>query len=491
MNDIIIGKYRVIRKIGAGGMASVFLAVHKDIPNLHVVLKKLGDPELVERFKREADKLAALDGHPGICQIKHFFDHDDVFYIAMEYIDGQTLQELVEGEGPLDLGQALLLARTILDILESAHSLGICHRDIKPTNIMIDKKGNLKIIDFGLAKSDSDPQLTHVGTSLGSPLYMAPEQFNPSEGLNYIPCDLYAVGIALYFMLTGHLPHSGNNLYQIIEAKGQAQVPRPTLFNPDIPPGVEATILKAIAHDPRDRFASAAEMKSALVSGPRNIDDILEKYGKNTTSAGEATVILNPGDQTVASIPLTRDMPTSQGSGARRRFRAWMVPVGVLALAALGFALESLLTGSPDDGARQTESQLAGSPAPVDSIPPATGDPDLSSAGDVHLDDQPVDHALAGSPPARQTPRPATESSHASPAQAARGELVVGSWPVLGAGIFVNGVDTQHTTPFTLSLGAGEYKIKVVLITDGVPQEQEESIQITAGQSQKKIFRFN
>jgi len=246
-------------------MATVFLASHVDVPNLKTVLKKLTDPKLADRFRREADKLALLDGYSGICQIKHFFEHDGDFYIVMEYIDGPTLDELVKADPPPDLERVLQITRAILTTLEYAHRQGIVHRDIKPTNIMIDRVGQVKIIDFGVAKGEADTDLTQVGTSLGSPRYMAPEQFSPKGALDWVRCDIYAVGVTLYYLLARSLPFRGANIYEMCQAKQQDDLPPPSHFNALIPPEVDAVVARAMARDPGDRFATAAEMRAALV----------------------------------------------------------------------------------------------------------------------------------------------------------------------------------------------------------------------------------
>ena len=264
MMDEFVGKYKILRSIGAGGMASVFLASHRDVPNLKNILKKLTDPQLADRFKREADKLAQLDGHIGVCQIKHFFEHNGDFYIVMEHIEGPTLEELVKSDSPPDVPRAVEITRSILATLDFAHRKGIIHRDIKPTNIMIDRHGQVKIIDFGVAKGEADPELTQSGTSLGSPRYMAPEQFNLTENIDWIRCDLYAVGVTLYYLLTHEHPFKGDNVYEICAAKQRNNVKPPSQINPAIPLALEAVALKAMACDPGLRYATATEMRSAL-----------------------------------------------------------------------------------------------------------------------------------------------------------------------------------------------------------------------------------
>ncbi len=278
MNDEYIGNYRILKKIGAGGMAQVYLGVHKDIPNLKVVLKILSDPRLVERFKQEADKLALLDGHGNICQIKHFFNHGDDFVIAMEYIDGVTLDDVIKEKGSLPVDESLQIISDVLSTLQFAHEKGIFHRDIKPSNIMIDSRGRVKIIDFGIAKAKTDPNLTIAGSSCGTPSYMPPEQFNPTEDIDYALVDIYAVGTSLFYMLTGKLPFTADNQFALRDAKLFNDPPKPRDLNSEIPKEVEGLILKALAKEPRDRYLSASEMKTAVDSmrGDAKVADLTE-----------------------------------------------------------------------------------------------------------------------------------------------------------------------------------------------------------------------
>ncbi len=264
MQDQFIGNYQILRKIGAGGMASVYLAVHRDVPNLKVVLKVLSDPRLVERFRQEADKLALLDGNAHICQIKHFFNHGDEIVIAMEYIDGEALDQTIKDKGKLPADEALDITSEVLDTLAFAHEKGVFHRDIKPSNIMVDRRGQVKIIDFGIAKSANDPTLTMAGSSCGTPSYMAPEQFNPTDQINYALADVYATGTTLFFLLTGQLPYKGDNPFALRDAKLFTEPAKPRDIDPSIPKPLEQIILKSIASDPEKRFGSVMEMKEAI-----------------------------------------------------------------------------------------------------------------------------------------------------------------------------------------------------------------------------------
>ncbi len=264
MDEKFIGNYRVLQKIGAGGMAKVYLAVHRDVPNLKVILKILSDPRLGERFKQEADKLALLDGHASICRIKHFFNHGEDTVIAMEYIDGDTLDQAMKNQGGLSIEEAARIAVAVLDTLDFAHQKKIFHRDIKPSNVMVDTSGNVKIIDFGIAKAESDPNLTVAGTACGTPAYMAPEQFNPADDINYALTDIYAVGTTMYYMLCGELPFKGANEFAIRDEKLFSDPARPSTLCKNLPKPLEEVILKAMDKDSENRFQSAQEMKQAI-----------------------------------------------------------------------------------------------------------------------------------------------------------------------------------------------------------------------------------
>ncbi len=282
MNDELIGNYKILQKIGAGGMAKVYLAVHKDVPNLKVILKILTDSRLVDRFRQEADKLALLDGNPHICRIKHFFNHGENIVIAMEYIDGETLDDRIKRSGKLTIDESLRIVRDVLGVLEFAHHKGISHRDIKPGNIMIDSSGNVKVIDFGIAKAETDPSLTLAGSACGTPAYMAPEQFTPTDNTNYTLIDIYAVGITLYYMLSGELPFKGENEFAIRDAKLFSDPPPLKEKVSGISKNIDRIVMSAMSKNPLDRFASASDMI-------KEIDSVLSQETPKTMAAVEPT----------------------------------------------------------------------------------------------------------------------------------------------------------------------------------------------------------
>ena len=265
MPDQYLGNYRVVRRIGAGGMAKVYLGEHRDVASLKVVLKVLSDSRLIERFRQEADKLALLDGHPNVCQIKGFFSHEEDTVIAMEFIDGASLDDLLHQQDPMPMAEALRIVTDVVGVLEFAHQRGVFHRDIKPSNIMLDKSGQVKVIDFGIAKGKSDPNLTTAGAMCGTPAYMAPEQFTGTEDTDYSLVDVYAVGTTLFRLITGQMPFTAENEFMLRDAKLFQDPPSPRSINGTIPPELEGVILKAIDKDPANRFQSMTEFRHALL----------------------------------------------------------------------------------------------------------------------------------------------------------------------------------------------------------------------------------
>lgn len=283
MSEQFFGNYRVLQKIGAGGMAKVYLGAHRDVANLRVVLKVLTDARLIERFRQEADKLALLDGHPNVCQIKDFFSHGDDAVIAMEYIDGRSLEDLLEEQDPLPVNEALRLMTDVVGVLEFAHQRGIYHRDIKPSNIMVDKSGQVKIIDFGIAKAETDPHLTSAGAMCGTPAYMAPEQFTGTEKTNYALVDIYAVGTTLFRLTTGEMPFKGENEFVLRDAKLFNDPPSPRKLNGTIKPALEKVILQTLDKDPDRRPQSMTELRHALLK-------VRGDEGKQSTATHAPTV---------------------------------------------------------------------------------------------------------------------------------------------------------------------------------------------------------
>src|SRR6058998_347443 len=264
INTLFDGRYRILRKLGTGGMANVYLA-EDEVLGRRVAIKILndrhaGDDQFVERFRREAKNAASLS-HPNIVSIYDRGEAEGTYYIAMEYLDGRSLKELIVARGPAPIHLAVDYARQILAAIRFAHRHGIVHRDIKPHNVLVDGEGRLKVTDFGIARAGVS-QMTEAGSIIGTAQYLSPEQARgaPVDQRS----DLYSMGIVLYEMLTGQVPFTGESPVEIA-MKHLSDPPRPpSLLRPDIPPDLDMVVLRALAKSPEDRFQTAEEMDAEL-----------------------------------------------------------------------------------------------------------------------------------------------------------------------------------------------------------------------------------
>jgi serine/threonine-protein kinase len=258
------GRYQVVRKLGAGGMANVYLAEDQELGR-RVAIKILNerhanDEQFVERFRREAKNAAALS-HPNIVSIYDRGEAEGTYYIAMEYLDGRSLKELILSRGPAPLNVAIEYVRQILSALRFAHRHGIVHRDIKPHNVLVDAEGRVKVTDFGIARAGAS-QMTEAGSIVGTAQYLSPEQ---ARGTNVDQrSDLYSLGIVLYELLTGTLPFNGDTPVEIA-MKHLSQTPElPSVLRPELPRELDLVVTRALAKDPDERYQSAEEMDADL-----------------------------------------------------------------------------------------------------------------------------------------------------------------------------------------------------------------------------------
>lgn len=261
-----LGVYQIMEEVGRGGMASVYRAYQSSL-NRYVAIKVLPpqlayDEEFVHRFLREARAAASLN-HPNIVTVHDVGEQDGLYYIVMEFLEGQTLKDLIQREGALSPERAARILAQVAAALDYAHQRGFVHRDIKPANIFVGPDGRVKLTDFGIARAASEvEQLTRTGMLVGTPEYMAPEQAagNPIDHRT----DLYALGVVLYQMMTGQVPHRGTTPHSILHAIIYDPPPPPRQLNAAVPPTIEKVILKALAKQPGDRYQKGADMAAAL-----------------------------------------------------------------------------------------------------------------------------------------------------------------------------------------------------------------------------------
>ncbi len=265
-----IGDFKILKKLGQGGMGEVFLA-HQISLDRQVALKTLSrelakKEDFVKRFLREARAMAKID-HVNAVKVYAVDSQAGIHFAAIEYIDGKSMQDWMDQLGQLSIGDALHVILACADALKLAHGLNMIHRDIKPDNILVTSRGVVKVSDFGLAKAldDEDVSMTQSGTGLGTPLYMAPEQARNAKHVD-LKTDIYALGTTLYYFLTGKLPFTGENTLQLILAKEKGMFTSARKLNPEIPERLDLMIDKMIAKDPAHRYADCAAVMADLES---------------------------------------------------------------------------------------------------------------------------------------------------------------------------------------------------------------------------------
>ena len=259
-----VGDYEILALIGAGGMGRVY-KVRNRFSNREEAMKVLlpdlnSERELATRFMMEIRTLASLD-HPNIAQLRTAFQFENQLVMIMEYVEGVTLEKLA-GEAALPIDRDLDYATQVLSALSYAHSRGVIHRDIKPANIMITTHGQVKLMDFGIAKNADEMQLTRPGMTIGSVYYMSPEQVR--GGTVDARSDLYSFGVTLYESLTGRKPFEADTSYSVLNAHLTVAPVPPIEVNPAVPPQVNQIILRALEKNPDDRFQTAQEFHDAL-----------------------------------------------------------------------------------------------------------------------------------------------------------------------------------------------------------------------------------
>ncbi len=427
MMDMIgrtIGSYQIVEELGRGGMAVVYRAYQPSL-NRHVAIKilppQLGfDQQFVDRFLREARAAASLR-HPNIVVIhdvgREPAQEQDIFFIVMEYLEGRTLRQLVEEEGPLHSKRAALIVEQVASALDYAHQRGFVHRDVKPANIFVGPDDHVTLTDFGIAKAASETQhLTRTGTLMGTPEYMSPEQ--AAGGDVDHRTDLYALGVVLYQMLIGQVPFRGTTPHAVLHnVIYEAPLP-PRQVNPNLSPALEGVILKAIAKQPEQRFQRGSELSRAV-----------RQALAGAAPAGARVPPPPPPIQRAGAVPAAR--------GGRSPL-PWILAAIAAVLVLIIGGLVLLLSGGDDGPASQptaTQSVAQNSPTTGEveatavnttaifvpettTSEPPTAAPALPTDSPVPPSDTPV--AASDTPTPTASPRPPTDTptptSSATPA---------------------------------------------------------------------------
>ena len=313
---IFAERYRIVKQIGRGGMADVYLAKDLILDGEEVAVKVLRtnyqtDPIAVARFQREARAMADLD-HPHIVRITDIGEEDGQQYLAMEYVAGLDLKRYIKEHHPLSNEEAVRIMGQILLAMRLAHTRGIVHRDLKPQNILLTPDGTAKVTDFGIAVAFAETSLTQTNSMLGSVHYLSPEQARGSKAT--VQSDIYAMGIIFYEMLTGHIPYDGDSAVTIALQHFQKPLPSVIAENPSVPQALENVVIKATAKKLTDRYKSVAEMyvdlSSSLSYNRRNepklvFDDATKADTKTLPKVSQSTLTSIPKVQTQSPKPQT------------------------------------------------------------------------------------------------------------------------------------------------------------------------------------------
>lgn len=265
LTNSTIGEYRITGKLGEGGMGEVYQGVHLKIGRL-VAIKLLSraadNREFVERFLNEARIQAALQ-HNNIAALYDFLEYNGQPCIIMEYIEGRTLDDCIRSCGCLPLADALRYFHSIVEAVDYVHSRGIVHRDIKSTNIKITPAGQVKLLDFGIAKSGASPALTITGGFVGTLQYLSPEQLK--GGFADARSDIWALGVLLYEMATSRLPFEASTVGELYEQISKVNYVQPSVMNQSVPRDVQNIIARCLKKNPADRYRSANELLQDVI----------------------------------------------------------------------------------------------------------------------------------------------------------------------------------------------------------------------------------
>jgi eukaryotic-like serine/threonine-protein kinase len=337
-NTLVDSRYRIVRRLGSGGMADVYCAEDTHLGR-EVALKVLHrrfaqDQEFVERFRREAKSAAGLQ-HPNVVGVYDRGEHEGTYYIAMEHLPGRSLKEIVEQEAPLPQEQVIALGVQILRAAGFAHRHGVIHRDFKPHNVIVDDAGQAKVTDFGIARAGAS-EMTETGSIMGTAQYLSPEQ---AQGHAVTAAsDLYSIGVMLYEMLAGRLPFEGESAVSVALKHLSEQPPPLSQFRPDVNPALESVVMAALAKDPARRWQSAEEFAAALEAARVRIESGVD-------GGGQETAIFTPVPVESPSDSFPPQLPPDALAAPRRRRRWPWFTLGLLTLLLAGLLAFLAISG--------------------------------------------------------------------------------------------------------------------------------------------------
>jgi serine/threonine-protein kinase len=374
----VVGNYKIVEKIGEGGMGAVFKGIDMMLERevaIKVLRPELGSqPQVVERFRAEAVTLAKLN-HPNVATLYSFFRQSNYFFMVLEYVAGQTLDKLIEAQGAMSCEQAVPLFCQMLEGIEHAHRFGVIHRDIKPANMMLTEGGLLKVLDFGIARVLGSARLTRAGHLIGTIEYMSPEQV---RGLEVdLRSDIYSLGMVLYEMLTGRVPFASDSEFELMRAQVEQAPTPPREFAPHIPEDIEWAILCATDKDPEKRFQTAGAFRAAIVDSlvtdsPATASLLPPSYGWHTgpltpppvpahTSSSQSGTAKLPPPTRIAGIgdtlPVPIATPTSPLKTLRKHKLFWPLLGGVVLLAGISTIVLLLWLAGRDSSPRPAQSR--------------------------------------------------------------------------------------------------------------------------------------
>jgi eukaryotic-like serine/threonine-protein kinase len=437
-----VGQYKILEKLGEGGMGAVYRAVDVMIER-EVAIKMLRpeiarQPDVVERFRSEAKTLAMINS-PGIAMLYSFFRDGNDFFMVMEFVRGRTMEAVIREAGAMPWRKATALFTDILTAIEPAHRIGVLHRDIKPANIMLTVLGSIKVMDFGIARALGTARMTREGRMVGTLEYISPERVKGKE--TDVRSDIYSLGVVFYEMLSGHLPFESDSEFELMREHLEAQPPPLSSFGAEIPRGVEAALMRALAKAPEERYQSCSEFAEALQTAmgergpvvraaaiaiepaiappPHSRETRLGRSSRETPTlspddietryapAASNPALLNPAQAPIA-MPVKPAAPPPPAAGPLSGIR-WIYAAGAGLVAVLAIGAAVLFLTRPRTAAPPPKTVAqAPAPQPAQQQPPIL-DPN-SALPPAAPPAQPADEALK-----KAIPLPAPEGTPQSP----------------------------------------------------------------------------